>query len=172
VCDYSIVIHPYSSKKPATPEEHRLVETQHRLEMRRKANQDQAADQLCTPKLEPLGFSSLKDVRENLNYSGMQDYISEHVRKVPPQSPWGCEFEDLSGNLQYALLDCDESRVQMTFFSWYRGFRVFRLDDGTQIMDLKMSHSPQFSGVLATSRGVTYVVLLRNGAELEGYRVP
>ena len=29
-----------------------------------------------------------------------------------------------------------------------------------------------FSGVLATRRGVTYVVLLRDGAELEGYRVP
>ena len=39
-------------------------------------------------------------------------------------------------------------------------------------MDLKMSHSPQFSGVLAISGGITYVVLLRNGEELEGYRVP
>jgi len=39
-------------------------------------------------------------------------------------------------------------------------------------MDLKLPHRPQFSGVLATSREVTYVVLLRDGAELEGYRVP
>jgi hypothetical protein len=80
--------------------------------------------------------------------------------------------QDLSANLKYALYDCDESRVQVAFFFWYRGFRIFRLDDGTQIMDLKMPHSPQFSGVLATSSGVTYAVLLRDGAELEGYRIP
>jgi hypothetical protein len=53
---------------------------------------------------------------------------------------------------------------------------VFDLKDGTQIMDLKLPYSrfdgPQFSGVLATSRGVTYVVLLRDGAQLEGYRLP
>jgi len=29
-----------------------------------------------------------------------------------------------------------------------------------------------FSGVLDTNRGVTYAVLLRDGAELEGYRLP
>jgi len=39
-------------------------------------------------------------------------------------------------------------------------------------MDLKLPHNPHFSGVLATKDGVTYVVLLRDGAELEGYRVP
>jgi hypothetical protein len=86
------------------------------------------------------------------------------------------------------LFDCDESRVWMEFFTWYRGFRVFRLEDGKQIMDLNLPHSPllpdgtipdtmlahnpQFSGVLAASRGVTYVVLLPDGAELEGYRLP
>jgi hypothetical protein len=172
VCSYSVVTNYYSPQTPATPKETGLIETQHRLEMRRKANQDQAAEGLCRPKLDPIGFSSLKDVRESLSYSGRQEFIAEHVQKIPPQSPWGCEFEDLSGNLKYALVDCDESRVQMTFFSWYRGFRVFRLDDGSQIMDLKMSHRPQFSGVLAISGGVTYVVLLRNGEELEGYRVP
>jgi hypothetical protein len=48
-----------------------------------------------------------------------------------------------------------------------------------QIMDLKVPRSTLFgerrvlfSGVLATGRGVTYVVLLRDGVELEGYRVP
>jgi hypothetical protein len=171
VCSYSVVTHP-SPQTPVSPKERGLIETRHRLEMRRKANQDQAAEELCKPKLGPLGFSSLKDVRESLSYSGGQEYIADHVQKIPPQSPWGCEFEDLSGNLKYALLDCDESRVQLAFFFWYRGFRVFRLDDGAQVMDLKMSHSPQFSGVLAISGGITYVVLLRNGEELEGYRVP
>jgi len=46
-------------------------------------------------------------------------------------------------------------------------------------MDLKVPRSTLFgerrvlfSGVLATGRGVTYVVLLRDGAELEGYRMP
>jgi hypothetical protein len=64
-------------------------------------------------------------------------------------------------------------------FGRYRAFRVFHLEDGKQIMDLKVPRSTLFgerrvlfSGVLATRRGVTYVVLLRDGAELEGYRVP
>ena len=41
----------------------------------------------------------------------------------------------------------------MAFLTWYRGFRVFRLADGKQIMDLKLPHSPKpwFSGVLATA---------------------
>jgi hypothetical protein len=82
----------------------------------------------------------------------------------------------MSGNLQYELFDCDEGRVVV--FGRYRGFRVFHLADGKQIMDLKVPRSTlfgdflKFSGVLAMSRGVTYVVLLREGAELEGYRVP
>jgi hypothetical protein len=85
-------------------------------------------------------------------------------------------FEDLSGDRQYALYDCDESRVVV--FGRYRAFRVFHLEDGKQIMDLKVPRSTLFgerrvlfSGVLATRRGVTYAVLLRDGAELEGYRV-
>ena len=98
--------------------------------------------------------------------------------RVPPQSPLGCNINDLSGNLQYEMFDCDESRVVV--FGSYRAFRVFHLEDGKQIMELKLPPShPWFGacirqvfGVLATSRGVTYVVLLRAGAELEGYRVP
>jgi hypothetical protein len=111
-------------------------------------------------------------VRTDLNFSGRLNYIAEQTRNIPPQSPWGCEFRDLSGDRKYALYDCDESRVQFTLLFWYRGFRVLRLDDGAQIMDLKMARSPEFSGVLATGRGGTYVVVLRDGAELEGYRVP
>ncbi|MGD0075302.1 MAG: hypothetical protein ABSD31_13325 [Candidatus Binataceae bacterium] len=129
-------------------------------------------EKACGPKLAALGFSSLDDARKNLGSLGLQKYRAEHSRRVPPQSPWGCQFEDLSQNLKYELFDCDESRVQLTFLSWYRGFRVFHLEDGTQIMDLKLRHSPRYSGVLATNREVTYVVLLRDGAELEGYPVP
>ncbi len=83
----------------------------------------------------------------------------------------------MSGDLQYELFDCDEGRVEV--FGRYRAFRVFRLEDGKQIMDLKEPRSTlfgerrvMFSGALATRRGVTDVVLLRDGAELEGYRVP
>jgi hypothetical protein len=83
----------------------------------------------------------------------------------------------MSGNLQYELFDCDEGRVVL--FGRYRAFRVFHLEDGKQIRDLKVPRSTLFgerlllfSGVLATRRGVTYVVLLRDGAALEGYRVP
>ena len=79
--------------------------------------------------------------------------------------------------MKYELFDCDEGRVVV--FGRYRAFRVFCLKDGKQIMDLKVPHStfgdgsrPLFSGVLATSRGITYVVLSRDGIELEGYRVP
>jgi len=172
VCSYTLVSHPYFAQTPSSPQESKRIEKENRAEVERKQNQDQAADNACRPELAPLGFSSLEDVRENLDSFGLQEYLAEHSLSVPPQSPWGCHFENLSGNLKYALFDCDESRVELTFLFWYRGFRVFRLDDGTQIMDLKMPHSPQFSGVLATSRGVTYVVLLRDGAELEGYRVP
>jgi hypothetical protein len=155
VCSYTIVNKLYLAESAATPEE-----------------------KACGSKLAPLGFSSLDDVRKNLNSFGRQEYNADYSMSVPPQSPWGCQFEDLSGNLKYALLDCDQSRIMVTLLPWYyRGFRVFKLEDGKQIMDLKVPHGHlwdplQFSGVLATSRGVTYVVLLRDGAELEGYRLP
>ncbi len=150
VCTYTIINKFYLAESASTPEE-----------------------KACGPKLAPLGFSSLDDVRKNLNSFGLLEYIADYSMRVPPQSPWGCQFEDLSGNLKYELFDCDESRVMVTLLPWYyRGFRVFQLDDGKQIMDLKLPHRPQFSGVFATSREVTYLVLLRDGAELEGYRVP
>jgi hypothetical protein len=181
VCRYTMAFSPYSPQNPSTPEESKQKEKENREEVERQQNQDQAAEKACGPKLAPLGFSSLDDVRKNFTVLGRLGDYADYSQRVPPQSPWGCSFEDLSGNLQYELYDCDESDVGLTLLTWYRGFRVFHLEDGKQIMDLKLPHStlvplfgasPQFSGVLATSRGVTYVVLLRDGAELEGYRVP
>jgi hypothetical protein len=155
VCTYTIINKLWLAESASTPEE-----------------------KACGPKLAPLGFSSLDDLHNNLNPFGRMTRIAAYSRRVPPQSPWGCSFEDLSGDLRYELLDCDQSHVMFELDpSYYRGFRVFKLANGTQIMDLKLPRSnmwgrPQFSGVLATSGEVTYVVLLRDGAELEGYRVP
>ena len=155
VCSYTIADKFYFAGNASTPEE-----------------------KACGSKLAPLGFSSVGDVRKHLSSFELHGYYAAYSMKVPPQSPRGCQFGDLSGDLEYELFDCDESRVMFTLFPWYyRGLRVFKLEDGTKIMDLKLPRSslwgrPQFSSVLATSRRVTYVVLLRDGAELEGYRVP
>jgi len=177
VCRYTTVIRPFSTQTPSTPEEFKRREEENREEVERQQNQDQAAEKACGPKLAPLGFSSLDDVRENFTLLGRLGKDWDYARRVPPQSPWGCSFEDQSANLQYELFDCEEGRVVV--FGRYRAFRVFRLEDGKQIMDLRVPRSTLFgerrvlfSGVLATSRGVTYAVLLRDGAELEGYRVP
>lgn len=172
LCSYTIVDKSYSARPPSTPEESRQIEEENQKEVERKENQDQTANNACEPELAPLGFSSLDDVRKNLNSFGMRTYTAEHSPNVPPQAPWGCQFENLSRDLKYALFDCDERRVHVTFLSWYRGFRVFNLESGAQLMDLKLPHNPEFSGVIAAIRGVTYVVLLRDGAELQGYRVP
>jgi len=172
LCSYTITTKPYIAGTPSTPKEAQLLETQHWVEVERQRDQDQAAEQACGPKLTPLGFSSLNDVREKLNWWELAVDPAEPLQNVPPQSPWGCQCQDLSPDLKYALYDCDEGRVQITFFFRYRGFRVFRLADGSQIMDLKVAHRPEYSGVLAAKGGVTYVVLLRDGAELEGYRLP
>jgi hypothetical protein len=177
VCNYTMVIRPFTAQTPSTPEESRRIEKENDEEIERRENQQQAADNACAPKLSPLGFSSLDDVRKNFNFMGRLGYYADNTQRVPPQSPWGCGFEDLSGDLKYELLDCDEGRVVV--FGRYRAFRVFHLEDGKQIMDLKVPRSTLFgerrllfSGVLATSREVPYVVLLRDGTELEGYRVP
>ena len=177
VCRYTTVIRPFSTQTPSTPGEFKRREEENREEVERQQNQDQAAEKACGPKLAPRSFSSLDDVRKNFTVLGRLGYNADYTQRVPPQSPWGCSFEDLSGNLQYELYDCDEGRVVV--FGRYRAFRVFRLEDGKQIMDLKVPRSTLFgerrvlfSGVLATGRGVTYVVLLRDGAELEGYRMP
>jgi hypothetical protein len=179
VCRYTMVTRSYSAQSPSTPEESRRTEKEHDEEVEREEKQRQAADNECAPKLAPLGFSSLDDVHRAFNFWGWLEYNADYTLRIRPDAkgPWGCGFEDLSGDLQYALLDCDEGRVVV--FGRYRAFRVFRLADGKQIMDLKVPRSTLFgerrvlfSGVLATRRGVTYVVLLRDGAELEGYRVP
>jgi hypothetical protein len=159
------------------------MEEENRKEVERQQTQEQAAEKACGPKLAPLGFSSLDDVRKNFTVLGRLGYIADYSQRVLPQSPSGCEFEDMSEDRQYELYDCDESRAGIVFLTWYRGFRVFRLEDGKQIMNLKLPHNPVlpepilfhvpwFSGVLATGRGVTYAVLLRDGAELDGYRMP
>jgi hypothetical protein len=176
VCGYTIVERSYSALTPSTPEERSRIEKENDEEFDRRGNEKQAADNACAARLVPLGFSSLDDVHQNLNLMGRVQKDLDYTQHVSPQSPWGCELEDLSANLQFDLLDCDQGRVVV--FGRYRAFRVFHLEDGKQIMDLKVQgptlvdDAPQFSGVLATSRGVTYVVLLRDGAKLEGYIVP
>jgi hypothetical protein len=176
VCSYTLVTRPYSTQEPSTPEVGKQIDKENQEETDREQNQKRAAEKACGPKLAPLGFSSLDDVQRSLTFIGRLQHDADYAERVPPQSPWGCQFEDLSGDLQYGLFDCDQGRVVV--FGRYRAFRVFLLRDGKQVMDSKLPHrtlfsaGPQFSGVLATSRGVTYVVLLRDGVELEGYRVP
>jgi hypothetical protein len=181
VCSYAMVTRTYIAQTPSTPEESARIEKESEKEnleeYERKQNQKQAADATCRPALAPLGFSSLEDVYQNLNLSGRLKRDLDYTGRVPNQGPWGCDFEDLSGNLQYELIDCDQGRVVV--FGRYRAFRLFHLEDGKQIMDLKVPRSTLFgerrvlfSGVLAARREVTYVVLLRDGAELEGFRVP
>lgn len=177
VCTYTMVERNYSAQTASSPEENARIEKENLEEYERKQNQKHAADQACRPGLAPLGFSSLDDVHETLNLDGRLKRNLDYTTRVPPQSPLGCNIEDLSGNLQYEMFDCDESRVVV--FGRYRGFRVFRLEDGKQIMELKLPPShPWFGayrqvfGVLATRRGVSYAVLLRDGSELQGYRVP
>ena len=179
VCSYTMVSKTYSAQTASTPEESRRIEKEHDEEFEREQNQRRAAANACAPKLAPLGFPSLDDVYKAFNSWGRLQYNVGYTLRIPPDArgPWGCSFEDLSRDLQYSLLDCDQGSV--VAFGRYRAFRVFRLADGKQIMDLKVPRSTLFgerrvlfSGVLATGRGVTYVVLLRDGAELEGYRVP
>ena len=172
LCRYTMVTRSNSAQTPSTPEESRRIDKEHAEEVEREENQRQAAENACTPQLAPLGFSSLHDVHKAFNFWGRIEYHLGYTMRIRADAlgPSGCGFEDLSEDRQYALEDCDQGRVVV--FSRYRAFRVYRLADGKQIMELKQPRSPRFSGVLATSRGVTYVVLLRDGAELEGYRVP
>jgi len=179
VCRYTMVTKTYPAQQPSTPEEGKRIDKQNNEEIEREQYQKQAAEAACRPGLAPLGFSSLDDVRKAFTFWGRLDYNAEYTLRIPAYAtgPWGCSIENLSRDLQYALEDCDQGRVVV--FGRYRAFRVFRLADGKQIMDLKVPRSTlfgerrvMFSGVLAASRGATYVVLLRDGAKLEGYRVP
>ena len=177
ICRYRMVMKRYSAQAVSTPEESRWIEEENQGETQRELDQRDAASKACEPRLASLGFSSLEDVSNNLNSYKMHGYmIAELGRNIPQEAigPSGCDIGNLSADLKYAVLDCDNSHVQLTLFpfSRNRGFKVFRLEDGKQIMYLKLPGSPQFSGVVAASREVTYVVLLRDGAELEGYRVP
>ena len=180
LCHYTMVETNYS-QVDSTPEESARIWKEYTkknsAEKDRREDQRRAADAACRAGLAPLGFSSLDDVPVNLNLEVRLKHNLDYTMRVPPQSPLGCNIYDLSGDLQYEMFDCDESRVVV--FGNYRAFTVFRLEDGKQIMELKLPRShPWFGayrqvfGVLATRRGVTYVVLLRDGAELEGYRVP
>lgn len=183
VCSYSFVVSPYSAQTPATPEEFKRMQEENQEETDRQQNQKQAAAKACGPKLVPLGLTSLDDVEKDFTHLGRLEHDADYTQRVPMESPLGCDFHDMSQDRQYDLFDCDDSRGEGLFLHRYRGFKIFRLDDGTEIMDLKLphnlilpesavTHTSWFSGVLATRRGVTYSVLLRDGAELEGYRLP
>jgi hypothetical protein len=180
VCNYTMVETTYA-QTASTPEESARIEKEYGKknseEMDRRQNQKRAADAACRSGLAPLGFSSLNDVHASLNLNGRLHYNLQYTMRVPPQSPWGCNIQDLSASLKYEMFDCDEGRVVV--FAHYRAFRVFRLEDGNEIMEVKLAPShplfgvgPQYFGVLTTRRGVTYLVILRDGAKLEGYRVP
>ena len=169
VCHYTIVERTYTTPSAAAEENSEEYE--------KRQTQKQAADTACLSELAPLGFSSLSNVHETLNLGARLKHSLNYTMRVPPQSPWGCNIEDLSTNLQYEMFDCDQSRV--VAFGSYRAFRVFRLADGKQILELKLPSShPWFGayrqvfGVLAASRGVIHLVLLRDGAKLDGYRLP
>ena len=179
LCSYTMVEKAHSAQKPSPAEENKQIEKEDEEETDREQNQRQAANDACAPKLAPLGFSSLEEVFKAFNSWGQVRYEADYTMHIPADAlgPWGCGVRNLSADRKYEIADCDQAHVVV--FGRYRAYRIFRLEDGKLLLDLKVPRSPLFgdrqilfSGVLAERRGVSYVVLLRDGAELEGYRVP
>jgi len=89
VCSYTIVTQPFVAEGPATSAESRGIEAGHWADAVREEKQRGAAAKACAPKLRPLGFASLKDIREQLNWFELEASPYEHMQNIQPQSPWG-----------------------------------------------------------------------------------
>ena len=70
-----------------------------------------AVEQAVLPRLpEDSREANLTLTTDNGTQGGWKQNL-DYSTRVPSQSRWGCNIENLSGNLQYELFDCDESRV-------------------------------------------------------------
>lgn len=176
VCRYTKVVR----RLPVMTRYDRAVEQQRRAwyaeDSERRKSEAQEANAACGPGLKALGYASLEDLNEQIDQV-KQEFALGRIAfqdKIDPDSPRGCRIEDLSADGKYLLYDCDQSRVEVELLGlpYYRARQVYAAGNPQPVLELKMPRGPSVSGVIAAQGGVDFLVLLRDGKRIEGYRLP
>lgn len=155
------------------PQETRL-DFQERI---RKANAD------CAGVLAAGSASSINELSSRLfDYQGYRiaKYVNPDaiVRVNPGNRRWNpedhCTFIDVSKGDRFADYRCEFSYI--TIFlrtkTFYRASEVFSVADGKRILVVDLPFEQSIDSILATSRGHTYLLLLRDAIKLEVYGLP
>lgn len=172
VCQYSRVVRELPVMTRFNRDEQRRREEFDRENQARKLDEMKSANAACSAKLAPLGYSSVENVESELSEVKQEFRIERMAAKVELHPGYGCNIEDVSTDRKYMLFDCDQSRVQLTFLSYYRGRQVYNIGTGQRVLEIRLAHSPSVSGVITAAGGKDYLVLLRDGRRVEAYPLP
>ena len=174
VCRYTKVVQRLPVVTRYDPAVERQRRAWYQQDGQRVKEEQRQAEASCAPGLEALGYASLVDLHDRINEVKQEFALGRLAFQdhAEPESPLGCRMESLSADRKYLLYDCDQSRVELTMFRYYRARRVYAAGNPKPVLELGMPHGAATSGVLAAQGGVDYFVLLRGSDRIEGYRLP
>lgn len=136
------------------------------------------ADVDCATVLKAGGASTVKDLESSLfDYQGFR--IAEKVdtddavradlkgdRRYNPEQH--CTFIDVSEGDRFANYHCEFSGL---WRDYYNAIEVFSVADGQRVLLLHVPLNQPAGSLLATSHGQDFLLVLREGASLEVYRL-
>jgi hypothetical protein len=130
-----------------------------RWEIGKQANSD------CGDLLRNAEISSISEVLDN-------DDVTRRVTKLAGRD---CRVSTMSDDRKLALFECRTGHSYLDgeiYITKSRTARVRTLPEGKPILTIALPHAHEIPGVLAAKNGTEYLVLLKDGIKLEGYRLP
>jgi len=128
-------------------------------EIARQANSD------CDDLLRNTGISSISDVLD----------ADDATRRTAKLAGRDCRVSALSSDKRLALFECRTGHSYLDgeiYITKSRTSTVRTVPEGKPILTVALPHLHEIPGVLAVMSGTEYLVLLKDGIKLEGYRLP
>jgi hypothetical protein len=129
-----------------------------RWEIDKRANSD------CDDLLTNAGISSVSDVID----------IDDATRRITKVAGRDCRVSATSSDKRLALFECRTGHSYPdgeVYITKSRTTTVRTWPEGKPILTLALPHFHEIPGVLGATNGMEYLLLLKDGIKLEGYRL-
>jgi hypothetical protein len=119
----------------------------------------------CDDLLRNTGISSIRDVID----------ADDATRRTTKLAGRDCRISALSSDKRLALFECRTGHSYLDgeiYITKSRTSSVRTVPEGKPILTVALPHFHEIPGVLAAMNGTEYLLLLKDGIKLEGYRLP
>jgi hypothetical protein len=143
-------------------------------------DRERKADEACAAVLKAGNVTKIQDLKSWIfNYQGFRiarKVNTEAIQRVDPNDPRydpeeHCTYIDVGEGDRFADYRCEltELTPQRKFKMFYRAAEVFSVADGKRVLVLHVPPSQEVDTRIATSNGHDYLLVLREGINLEAY---